>query len=75
MGLNAQRVSDINGGGITKGFDTPIGGYSKTTSGGTCGNPGMTTHTIGIGPGVIGDAYVGGTGTWVGAPITLGGSQ
>lgn len=72
---DAQRVSDLNGGGITKGFDTPLGGYSNTTSGGMCGNPEMTTHTIGFGPGVIGDAYWGATGTRVGAPLIFGGSQ
>jgi hypothetical protein len=72
---DAQRVSDLNGVGITFGFDTPLAGGSKTKSGGTCGNPSMNTSTIGIGPGVIGDVYGGATGTRVGAPLVFGGSQ
>lgn len=72
---SAQSVTDLNGAGITTGFDTPILGGAVTKSRSECGKSSMNTYTLGFGPGVIGDIYGGVTGTRIGEPWTMFGGQ
>lgn len=72
---SAQRVTDLNGAGITAGFDTPLLAGAVTKSRSECSKDSMSTYTLGFGPGVIGDIYGGVTGTSIGEAWTIFGGQ